>query len=33
MGQRTFEDMSTVEKRYYDELRTIDRIKSRYSPH
>ncbi len=32
-SQRTFEDKSTGEKRYYDELRTIDGIKSRYSPH
>ena len=32
-SQRTFEDKDTGEKRYYDELRTIDGIKSRYSPH
>ncbi|WP_053842389.1 DUF3553 domain-containing protein [Paracidovorax avenae] len=32
-SQRTFEDKHTGEKRYFDELRTIDGIKSRYSPH
>ena len=32
-SQRTFEDKQTGEKRYYDELRTVDGIKSRYSPH
>lgn len=32
-SERTFEDKHTGEKRYYDELRTIDGIKSRYSPH
>ena len=31
-SQRTFEDKQTGEKRFYDELRTIDGIKSRYSP-
>ena len=29
---RTFEDKQTGEKRYFDELRTIDGIKNRYSP-
>ena len=32
-SQRTFEDKQTGEKRYYDELRTIDGIKIRYIPH
>ena len=31
-SMRTFEDKQTGEKRYFDELRTIDGIKSRYSP-
>jgi len=31
-SQRTFEDFGTSETRYYDELRTIDGIKSRWSP-
>jgi hypothetical protein len=29
---RMFEDKQTGEKRYFDELRTIDGIKNRYSP-
>lgn len=29
---RTFDDKQTGEKRYFDELRTIDGIKNRYSP-
>ena len=33
LSQRTFEDKHSGEKRYFDELRTIDGIKSRYSPH
>lgn len=32
-SQRTFGDKHTGDVRYYDELRTIDGIKSRYSPH
>ena len=32
-SHRTFEDKHTGEKRYYDELRTIDGIKGPYSPH
>ena len=31
-SQRTFEDKHTGEKRYYDELRTVDGIKNRFSP-
>jgi len=31
-SQRTFEDRDTGEKRFIDELRTIDGIKTRYSP-
>jgi hypothetical protein len=31
-SQRTFDDPETGEKRYYDDLRTIDGIKSRFSP-
>lgn len=31
-SQRTFKDKHTGEKHFYDELRTIDGIKSRYSP-
>ncbi len=31
-SQRTFEDKSTGETRYIDELRTIDGIKTRYTP-
>ena len=31
-SQRTFEDKDSGERRYYDDLRTIDGIKSRYSP-
>ena len=31
-SQRTFKDKETGDKRYYDELRTVDGIKGRYSP-
>ena len=31
-SQRTFQDKHTGETRYIDELRTVDGIKSRYSP-
>jgi hypothetical protein len=31
-SQRTFEDKETGKVRYYDELRTVDGIKTRYSP-
>ena len=31
-SQRTFKDSVTGESRYFDELRTVDGIKSRYSP-
>ena len=31
-SQRTFVDKDTGTTKYYDELRTVDGIKSRYSP-